>query len=163
MKEEDVFDQVSDVLDRVAIPENVLHEVRKQLAESHTAKNEFHNAAFKSLQQQLVQVKKKQQKVWDLYLNADENSHASITPDELDKILARLNQEKADIERQLESHEGADKDHYISLNLLLELVQNAGKTVPFRQHRTKAQNPETGLLELGVSGRKASLCLAQAV
>lgn len=41
--------------------------------------------------------------------------------------MAGLNQEKANIERQLESHEGADKDYYISLNLLLELVQNAGK------------------------------------
>lgn len=41
--------------------------------------------------------------------------------------MSELNQQKNDIERQLENHEGADKDYYISLNLLLELLQNAGK------------------------------------
>ena len=74
-----------------------------------------------------MQNKKKQQKLWDLYLIAEENGHASITPDELDKKLSELNQQKNDIERQLENHEGADKDYYISVNLLLELAQNAGK------------------------------------
>jgi len=127
MREEDVFAQVADVLDRVAMPESVLVEVKKHLAESHNAKNEFHNDAFKALQAQLVQVRKKQQKLWDLYLNATENAHNSITPDELDKMLSGLKQEQADIEHQLEAHKHGDEDYYISLNLLLELVQNAGK------------------------------------
>ncbi len=127
MKEEAVFAQVAEVLDRVAMPENVLVEVKKHLAESHKAKNDFHNTAFKALQGQLVQVKKKQQRIWDLYLNAAENTHSSITPDELDKMLSGFKQEEADIEGQLLAHKNGDADYYISLNLLLELVQNAGK------------------------------------
>lgn len=127
LKEEDVFVQVADVLDRVAMPESVLNEVRKHLAESHQSKNEFRNAALKSLQHQLIQIERKRQKLWDLYLKADENNHASITPDELDKMLRGLNEEKKCIVDDLKSHDGADEDYYISLNLLLELVQNAGK------------------------------------
>lgn len=41
-------------------------------------------------------------------------------------MLRGLNEEKKCIEDDLKSHDGADADYYISLNLLLELVQNAG-------------------------------------
>lgn len=109
------------------MPESVLVEVRKKLAESHEANNEFHNMAFKNLQHQMTQIKKKRQKLWDLYLTADENSTTSITQNELDKMLSDLNQQKTDVERKLKDHDGADSDYYISLNLLLELVQNAGR------------------------------------
>ena len=101
--------------------------MKTHLAESHKAKNDFHNAAFKALTTQLAQVKKKQQRLWDLYLQADEGSVASITPADLDKMLSGLKQEETDIERQLANHKDADADFYISLNLLLELVQNAGR------------------------------------
>lgn len=127
MKEEAVFAQVAEVLDSVAMPESVLMEVRKHLAESHDAKNEFHNIALKGLKQQLTQLDRKQQKLWDLYLRATEETDSSITPDELDKMLKGIKQEKKEIEDELKSHDGADDDYYISLNLLLELVQNAGK------------------------------------
>jgi len=126
VREEDVFAQAVEVLDRVAMPENVLMEVRKHLAESHQTKNDFHNTALKGLKQQLTQIERKRQKLWDLYIMADDESYASITHDELDKMLRGLNEEKKEIETELKSHEGADDDYYVSLNLLLELVQNAG-------------------------------------
>lgn len=68
MKEEDVFAQVADVLDKVAMPEHVLLEVKKHLTESHKAKNDFHNTAFKALQAQLVPVISKAMRVKLRYL-----------------------------------------------------------------------------------------------
>jgi site-specific DNA recombinase len=127
LKEDVVFAQAAAVLDMIAIPEQVLAEVKQHLVASHQAKNEFHNLAFKNLTGQLVQVKKKQQRLWDLYLSAEAGQTASITPNDLDKMLTGLKQEETDLERQLANHKDADADYYISLNLLLELVQNAGR------------------------------------
>jgi site-specific DNA recombinase len=156
MKEEDVFEQAVKVLDQIAIPENVLAEVRKHLADNHQAKNEFHNTALKNLKQQLTQIDRKRQKLWDLYLKADDESHASITHDELDKILRGLNEEKKEIETELKSHEGADDDYYISLNLLLELVQNAGEL--FRKADVDQKRKILKLVYWNLELRGGTLC-----
>lgn len=124
---------------------------------------EIDNTALKGLKQQLTQIERKRQKLWDLYIMADDESYASITPNELDEMLRGLNEEKKETETEFKSHEGADDNYYVSLNLLLELVQNAGRLFRSADTPAKAQNPEISLLEPGTDGRKARLCLAQTV
>ena len=135
VKEEAIFAEVETMLERISIPDDVLQAVKGHLAASHDSKNEYHNAAVRTLRQQEQQITKSIQKVWDLYLKADSSPSSSITTDELDKKLSELKQEQANIRLELANHEQADNSFYIGLNLLLELVKDAAKL--FKKAKTE--------------------------
>ncbi len=123
VKEQDLFAQVETLLDCIAVPEDVLDIAKDNLAKSHDAKNEYHNAAVKRIEKELHSVDRQSQRLFDLYLRAEEGG--SITINELDKKMSELKQDQHGLRQQLAQHQDADDDFYISLNLLLELVQNA--------------------------------------
>tara|TARA_B100001750_G_scaffold145115_1_gene115893 strand:+ start:2963 stop:4495 length:1533 start_codon:yes stop_codon:yes gene_type:complete len=123
VKETDLLDQVACVLDSISIPPDVLDVAKEHLAKTHDAKNEYHNAAVKNIEKALSSVDRQIQRLFDLYLKAEDSS--SITTNELDKKMSELKQEQHDLRHQLSTHQSADDDFYVSLNLMLELVQNA--------------------------------------
>lgn len=125
LKEEAIFAQVEEMLERIAIPADVLEAAKSHLAASHASKNEYHNAAMANLRKAIQQNERSIQRVWDLYLKADVINGSSITSNELDKKLSELKQEQALLRQELANHEHADQDFYVSLNLLLELVKDA--------------------------------------
>lgn len=122
VREEDLFEQVETLLDKISVPEDVLQIAKEHLVKSHDTKNEYHNAAVKSIEKELSSVDRQIQRLFDLYLRAEEGG--SITMNELDKKMSELKQEQHGLRQQLAQHQDADDDFYISLNLLLELVQN---------------------------------------
>lgn len=126
VREQDLFEQVQAMLNRIRLPDDVLDAAKGQLAVAHAAKNEYHNAAVKNLQKNLQAVDRRIQRLFDLYLHA-EDTGSSITTNELDTKLTELKREQADLRHQLAHHSQADDDFYVSLNLLLELVKNAAR------------------------------------
>lgn len=157
VKEETLFAQVEAMLERISIPEDVLTEVRKQLAVSHADKNEYHNAAVASLRKQLTTIEKNIQKLWGLYLSAEEGS-LSITKDELDKKMLELKNEEASLKASLANHQNADQDFYVSVNLLLELVKDAAKL--FRASTAEQKRKLLALLYWNLQLDMGRLCFS---
>ncbi len=121
MKEEQVFDQLVDVFDNMAFPPVIMEEIKQHLSDSHKSKQEFHDASVNAMRKEYDQIQKK----LDILLEA--LLAQSITQSEYDKKARELKQRQHEINQQQNNLDSADEDFAISLKLVLELVNNAGR------------------------------------
>lgn len=121
LKEEQVFSQLVDVFDNMAFPPQIMEEIRVHLADSHKSKQEFHNSSVNSMRKEYDQIQKKLDILLDALLAQ------SISQSEYDIKARELKQRQYEINQQQNNLDGADEDFSISLQLVLELVNNAGR------------------------------------
>lgn len=121
MKEEQVFDQLVSVFDRMAFPEAIMPDIRNHLTKANEAKMEFRDTALKNLKSDLASITRQ----LDNLVNALISER--ITPDVHDEKARVLQQRQHEIRQQLAAFDHADEDFATSVKLLLALVNNAGR------------------------------------
>ncbi len=111
--------QVSDLLGKLVMPQNVLDEVTLELKKTHGSETEIYQKNLHRLNLELEKIKKRKDTV---YLD---RLDGRITTDEYDKIVARFRSEEQDIHEEMKDASTQDNNFLDASLMVLDLAQNA--------------------------------------
>jgi len=150
VKQEYVFGELEQVFDALAFPQDIMEQIRQSLAESHKAKQVFHNSHVQGLQERLAKTQAQIDRLLTLLIDE------SITRDVYAKKLPDLQQERHGLQEQLASTQKADDAFGATLLMLLELANNAGKL--FRRANVEQKRELVGLVCQNLTLTNGTLC-----
>ena len=153
--EKDLNDAMSQILKDFRISEEKLAEVRQALNESHADKNSFYEAKRKELVARRKQLSNRKQNMYDML--ADK----CITPQEYNENNARYDDEIADVRRQEQRLDEADKQFYVTAGYLLAIFQYAEKIFEAAEIEEKRQIIGLLLSNLQLDGKRLYFTLKE--
>ncbi len=121
IKEETITSQIKELLQGLAINEEIANDLIVQLRNTHQAKTEYHERTMTSLKAEYDKIENRLDKMYEDRLDG------SITAEKYDSLLTRYKKQQSDILIQMERHSKADEKYYIEAGKLLELARNAAE------------------------------------
>lgn len=121
INEEQALKNVSNVLKRMEMPDDLVRELKNILKASVESKKDLHNDSLKMLQKQYNDIQKKLDSLLEIRMEQ------SITKDEYDKKTNGLRAEQYNIRTKLDKHSNADEEFAITVEYLLDIASKANK------------------------------------
>ena len=116
---EKLQEQISGILEKLIMPQNVLEEVTLELKKFHSSETETYQNNLNRLNLELEKSKKRKDTA---YLD---RLDGRITTDEYDKIVARFRSEEQDVQEEIKEASSQDNNFLDSSLMVLDLAQNA--------------------------------------
>lgn len=120
-RQKDVEKKITNLLDKLIIPENIFQDVKTSLKSSHENVMEFHNEAIASLQTQLSKCQNRKDQMYDDKLDG------LITKEEYLEKLDKETKREEKIIRDIKKHKKANNNFYEIGIKILELSKNASQ------------------------------------
>lgn len=153
LKETRVDEAVIKTLRELKPSNERMREIRRELAEVHESKNAFYDGEKKRLttrQKKLINYKHKTHDAW---------MEESITRKDYDENMSRYNTELNEIQVKLDNLESADKNYYVTVSYLLDLVEHVGEIYEVAEFEEKRQILGTVFSNLSFDGKNLNLHL----
>jgi DNA invertase Pin-like site-specific DNA recombinase len=119
IKEEDLLKPIYEALKSIKIPDDVLKWLTQELKKIHENKNRFHQENLKKLQKDYDLLEERISKMYDDKLDG------FIPEDLYQKKLKEYKEKQRDILIQIEEHNKADENFYITASKVLDLANRA--------------------------------------
>lgn len=155
VKEEDLFAQVEDVLKKLKMPDYVLDDLVKTLKASHEGKIEYNRNSIEGLQKEHRRIQKKLQILYDDRLDG------RITTDEYDNLVKEFKQKQENVLTQIQDHDKADENYYLTAPKILTLSQRAYEIFVSSKPEEKRKLLGSLLWNSKLEGKKLSFNLKQ--
>lgn len=120
-RQKDVEKEITKLLKKLTIPENVFQDVKKSLKGSHKNVMQFHNQAIASLQAQLTKSQNRKDQMYDDKLDG------LITKEKYMEKLAKEKKREEKIIRDIKKHKKANNGYFDTGVKILELSRNASQ------------------------------------
>ncbi len=121
VREEILLSQVSELLKKLAIPNDVLVDLKLRLQKSSEAEIQYHKHSIATLRREYDQIQQKLHNLLDLCIAG------SITKSQYDEKASELKQIQYNIDMKLKEHTKADEEFGITVSYLMELASKAYK------------------------------------
>ena len=153
LREEELLTQVSGVLKRLVIPQDVLADLKDRLRESHQAKIDYHTTALESLNKLYDGFQKQLDNLLDLRISE------RITTDEYDKKAEELKQKQYEIDVKLRQYSKADESFGTTVSTLLDVTSRAYSIFESSKDERKRQIINFLFSNLTLEGKKLNFNL----
>ncbi len=119
IREEKLLDILSGYFDRIALTEKQIEEVTQHLKSIHESKAKFHADSLHALRKEQDRLQQRMDQIYEDKLDGliDEAMYVKKT--------SEYKKRQLEIVKQLERHEQADKNFYITANLVMKLASKA--------------------------------------
>ena len=119
VKEEELLKPIYEVLKSIKVPDDILKWLTQELKRIHENKNRFHQENFKKLQKDYNLLEERISKMYDDKLDG------FIPKEQYQKKLKEYKEKQRDILIQMEEHNKADENFYITASQVLDLSNRA--------------------------------------
>ena len=119
VKEEELLKPIYKVLKSIKVPDDILKWLTQELKKIHENKNRFHQENFKKLQKDYNLLEERISKMYDDKLDG------FIPKEQYQKKLREYKEKQRDILIQMEEHNKADENFYITASQVLDLSNRA--------------------------------------
>lgn len=133
LKEEEITRQFAEIVQSVAIPDDVMAEIGKTLEESHKGKVEYRETIHNGLTAEDAKLQERIEKLYDLYTSG------RITDSDYDKKRNEYREKQNEIRSKLEGLQKADEDFYLTAKYILTLSNKAPKIFEGSEPTVKRQ------------------------
>lgn len=119
IRENELLEPIYKLFDNIQLSDKQKNELVEDLRKATKAENYFFTNTMKHLRQEYDKLENRISKL------ADDKYDESITDDFYNKKLKEYSEKQAKILKEINKHDKADKDHYITINTILSLAQRA--------------------------------------
>ena len=133
VKEEDLLEPIYKLLDGIKLPEEKKKELVEDLRQTTKAENRFFTNTMAELRRDYDKLENRISRL------QDDKYDGRITGDFYNKKFKEYTEKQAKIMSQINSHDKADKEHYITANTILNLAKRAREIFESSEAEEKRQ------------------------
>ncbi len=121
LSEENLTEQLSQLFERIHIPDEIARELAQTLKESHEDKKAFHQSLFTELSQEYERFEKRIERMYEDYLDG------RITESMYNKKREEYRERQGKIQLRLGTLQSADEEYYRSVAQIVSVASRAGE------------------------------------
>lgn len=148
LREEDITAQLSELFEKVRVPDEIINRIVTDLQSLHDNKIEFKDKTESQLLKERASITQMRDRNYRAYLQQ------RITEDDYDKYDSQFRDEIADIDARLGMLQDADDQYFISAKYILELSKRAKELFESSKIEQRRQIIKLVLSNLTLEGKK---------